>query len=246
MVMESKQTLRLHLKRETALESEILACNPNQCSYIDDLFYTSKMGEDLDSKSTLTYACSIKCIRADWIFGENGIPFLKEMLRQKNKAVFMTPYIMILIEFLYTKYSEKIFKRIMPPFMLHLFLIFFLIYHSEHERAGKTEDLLGESHDLRYYIELVQIITCVLNIINLTIFVIQTYHLKWMQFKRLWAYLDFFQLSANIVVTSSLFVTIDLITLRIFEAMLMIMMMLKVLYFLRLIGEIAPLIDIIF
>ena len=48
------------------------------------------------------------------------------------------------------------------------------------------------------------------------------------------------------MVSASLLVHIDVIKLRIFEALLTVMMMLKVLYFLRLIGEIAPLIDIIF
>ena len=130
--------------------------------------------------------------------------------------------------------------------MLHLISVFLLIYLTERERSEAEEDLIVENHALHFYIYVVQIIACVLNIINLTIFGIQTYHLKWMQFKRPWAYLDTLQLSANLVVSSSLFITIDIIKLRIFEATLMIMMMLKTLYFLRLIGEIAPLIDIIF
>jgi hypothetical protein len=135
------------------------------------------MGEDPNSNSALTYACNIKCIRADWIFGKEGILFLKEMLHQKNKEVFMTPYIMIVIEFLYTKYSEKIMMRLMPPFMLHLLSVFFLIYLSEKEREGENEDLLGETHTIHYYKVIVQIIAGILYIINLTIFGIQTYHL---------------------------------------------------------------------
>ena len=39
------------------------------------------MQEDVLNKKALTYACSIKCVRADWIIGGNGRVFLKEMLR---------------------------------------------------------------------------------------------------------------------------------------------------------------------
>ena len=67
-----------------------------------------------------------------------------------------------------------------------------------------------------------------------------------MQLKRFWAYLDFCQLAVNLIISSSLFFEINVIKLRIFEAILSVIMMLKILYFLRLIGEIAPLIDIIF
>ena len=67
-----------------------------------------------------------------------------------------------------------------------------------------------------------------------------------MQFKRFWAYLDFSILTANIIIACSLFTEMNVLNLRIFEAILIVVMMLKSLYFLRLIGEIAPLIDIIF
>lgn len=56
----------------------------------------------------------------------------------------MTPYIMIVIEFLYSKYSEKIMNRLMPPFMLHLVSVFFLVYLSEQERNAKAEAIENE------------------------------------------------------------------------------------------------------
>jgi hypothetical protein len=63
---------------------------------------------------------------------------------------------------------------------------------------------------------------------------------------RPWAYLDLLQLTANIVVSSSLIVEIDVQHLRKWESILTVFLTLKSLYFLRLKGEIAPLIDIIF
>ena len=43
----------------------------------------------------------------------------------------MTPYIMIVIEFMYKKFSEKIMRKLMPPFMLHLVAVLLLIFFSE-------------------------------------------------------------------------------------------------------------------
>jgi len=59
------------------------------------------MGES-ESLSALTYAVKMQCVKADWIINtENGLIFLKELLKQQNKDVFMTPYVEIVIEFLY-------------------------------------------------------------------------------------------------------------------------------------------------
>ena len=52
---------------------------------------------------------------------------------------------MIVIEFMYNKYSEKIMKNLMPPFMLHLIAVIALISISEQERSqtGSGDEVLG-------------------------------------------------------------------------------------------------------
>ena len=59
-------------------------------------------------------------MRADWIINEDlGIEFLKEMLAQKNKDLFMTEYVKMLTHFLYKAYSKKIMKMLLPPYIIH-------------------------------------------------------------------------------------------------------------------------------
>ena len=41
---------------------------------------------------------------------------------------------MIVIQFLYQKYSASIMTRLMPPFLMHLLAVIFLIFLSELER----------------------------------------------------------------------------------------------------------------
>jgi hypothetical protein len=95
----------------------------------------------------------------------------------------MTPYIKIVIEFLYQKYSEKIMTRLMPPFGLHLIAVFLLIFLSEMER-DLVDDESGEGDKRAKIItlqkDIIQIVAFTLNIVNLLIFGMQTYHLKWM------------------------------------------------------------------
>ena len=48
---------------------------------------------------SLTVAVNIKCIRADWIINdkEYGVQYLKQMIKLKNKDIFMTDYTKILV-----------------------------------------------------------------------------------------------------------------------------------------------------
>ena len=46
----------------------------------------------------------------------------------------VTPYIKIIIEFLYKEYSRKIMMLTMPPFIIHLISVYVLVYLSELER----------------------------------------------------------------------------------------------------------------
>ena len=59
--------------------------------------------DDESDEDYFTYAVKIQCIRADWILNDevNGIEFLKEMVRLKNKDVFMRSYTKIITQYLY-------------------------------------------------------------------------------------------------------------------------------------------------
>ena len=152
---------------------------------------------------------------------------------------------MILIEYLYEQYKSRIFKLIMPPYLLHLGSVYLLIILSEIHRSHEHQ-LDEDGSDIKVYKDIVNLIACVLNIINLGIFFAQSKFLKLSMFYRAWTYLDAIQLSTNIYVSLSYFIDHDIYTERIIEALLTVTMTFKILYFLRLKGEIAPLIDILF
>ena len=63
---------------------------------------------------------------------------------------------------------------------------------------------------------------------------------------RIWSIVDFIIVVTNIVVFTDLLVEIDISTLRIIQTLLILCIWFKSLYFMRLIGAIAPLVDSIF
>jgi hypothetical protein len=81
--MQNKQTLKLVRTRQQSESQDILVCTPSQCSYVDDVYFHEKMGEETENSQSLTFAVDIQCVRADWIVNtEEGLRFLKELLRQ--------------------------------------------------------------------------------------------------------------------------------------------------------------------
>ena len=70
--------------------------------------------------------------------------------------------------------------------------------------------------------------------------------MKLLFFKRGWTTIEFTIIVSNLLICSSLFISYDRVTTRYFEVFCIVPMMSKSLYFFRLFGEIAPLIDIIF
>ena len=61
------------------------------------------MQEEPNNPQSLTFAVNMQCVRADWIVNEaEGLKFLKELLRQQNKDVFLTPSVStaLTVEFL--------------------------------------------------------------------------------------------------------------------------------------------------
>ena len=90
------------------------------------------------------------------------------------------------------------------------------------------------------------IIQGIITMFNTFIFVKQTRHLKTLVFHRKWSYIDLAIILLNIIIVSGLVFPIKISTMRIVEAFLTLLIYLKSLYFLRLVGNIAPMIDIIF
>ena len=66
------------------------------------------------------------CVKADWILKDEdgiGMEFMKAMLKKRNRDIFMTPYMKIIVFYLYEVYSKKIKLVLLPPYIAHLILV---------------------------------------------------------------------------------------------------------------------------
>jgi FtsH-binding integral membrane protein len=78
----------------------------------------------------------------------------------------------------------------MPPYLIHLAAVFLFVFLAEQERNedhDHDEDSLKEAN---FYKNVVNLVACALNIINLMIFFAQCSFLKTTMFYRPWTYLD--------------------------------------------------------
>ena len=74
--MLNKQTLMLRVSREETEGKDIIVCTPNNCSYVDDVYFWETMKETNDPKA-LTYAVKMQSINAHWIVNDEiGLEFL--------------------------------------------------------------------------------------------------------------------------------------------------------------------------
>ena len=118
--MINKQTLKI----KSIDNDEILKAAPSSCSYVDEDFFKQELGEDPENPSCITHSCIVRCIRVDWVLNKpEGLRFLRQMLKQQNRDLFMTIYIKVLVHFLYQKYKTKIMKSLLPPYLMHLFAV---------------------------------------------------------------------------------------------------------------------------
>ena len=81
---------------------------------------------------------------------------------------------------------------------------------------------------------------------NIFVFTQQTLKMKWLFFKRGWTFIEIIIIILNLLICLSLAIRYYQVTERYFEALCIVPLMSKSLYFFRLFGEIDPLIDIIF
>lgn len=87
----------------------------------------------------------------------------------------------------------------MPPYLLHLASVYLLIVlaeiernedHGDHGEDTEIEEEGVNLKDARFYKNIVNLIACILNIVNLMIFFAQSKFLKMTMFYRPWTYLD--------------------------------------------------------
>lgn len=56
-----------------------------------------------------------------------GQQFLKELLKNKNKDLFMTSYVQIIVRFLFKQFRDSILKVLLPFYVIHFLINLYMI-----------------------------------------------------------------------------------------------------------------------
>ena len=70
--MTNKNTLVL----ESAYNDTIISVNRSACSYVDEAYFETVMGENKENPSYKNYAVTTTALRVDWIMDQEGKEFL--------------------------------------------------------------------------------------------------------------------------------------------------------------------------
>lgn len=153
------QTVQMLNKQTICLpgseDDDIVIVTPTNCSYIDEKYFEETMGENIENPKYKTFAVSLKCVRADWILqdeGGLGLNFMNNMLKKKNRDVFMTDYMQIIIQFLYKQYSRRIMVALLPPYMMHLLFVNLQLFSNEAMRDKRAELEMAQLHQEKLHI----------------------------------------------------------------------------------------------
>ena len=142
-------------------------------------------------------------------------------------------------------------QTLLPQYIFHLIFINMQMFFAERARKLDPGAAVGTEDAEKYraannLANTFNILSFLFNIINIFVFTKQTQTLGSQAIYRIWSITDFCIIVCNITVFTKVFFNVSLSFIRIVEAILIILIWFKSLYYMRLVGAIAPLVDSIF
>jgi len=90
------------------------------------------MGEDLNNNSYNSYPVKIVGLEIGWLINDDwGKKFLASVLSSENLDLYEIDSIVILVEWLYSKYRNKALKRRIPAYIFGLIVFLVTIWAQE-------------------------------------------------------------------------------------------------------------------
>ena len=119
----------------------------------------------------------------------------------------------------------------------------------EASKIGDIEAMAGHKlkfDQVRHFSDIAVIICGIFNILNTVVFLMQTKSLGLAACTRVWSIVDFVIVITNFMTLLNKFSSLGTARIRIIEAILILSMWFKSMYYMRLVTEIAPLVESIF
>ena len=83
-------------------------------------------------------------MRVDWLLddtiGIRGLHFLRDLMKVQDQTLLEADYVAIVIQFLYSRFREKIIKTKLPLYVFHLASVLLSIICNEYLRSHVDEN----------------------------------------------------------------------------------------------------------
>jgi len=148
---------------------------------------------------------------------------------------------------------------LLPPYLFHLIFVNIQLFANENRRdtwlkleeglpgnAQGAAELQADYDKIRKFSDAVVVICGTCNILNSFVFFMQSKSLGLQVFVRVWSIVDFSIIVTNFITLINLYLPMTKTKIRIIESVLILCMWFKSMYYMRLVTEIAPLVESIF
>ena len=243
--MKDKSVLRV----KAPLNDRIIAMASSHTLFIDDEFFLKKFGENTNDSSLKAFPVEVVCLRIDWIINsQSGQDFLQAINQSERLDFYEIRTLQVIIEFLDQRSKTLMLIVLVPLYLLQLALFMLTIVytelkediHDQHDHAIIND----YSSKARVFVIFNQIQTFIMLIIMWRVFTLTGR--KYLYRIYTWFDLTFYILNsiANFrILTSNDDSAIS--QQRVLFAFAILFFLASTFYFMKLVDNIAPLIDII-
>ena len=124
------------MKIEVCYNDDIVAILPSGTSYVDNEYYRTVAGEDVNNTTYKNYPVNVQGISIDWIINmdegnDNGLRFLQAIYKSESLDIFECKPISAIIEYFYYNYKTKIMRNRLPFYIGQLLVFYTAILVNE-------------------------------------------------------------------------------------------------------------------
>ena len=127
-IMQTKQVMRAQYQ----YNNQIVKFQEASSIQIDEHFFRNRMGEvskDSATKETKNFPISVIAVRVAWILNmKEGKEFLWSIYLNENYAYYKIHSVILIIEFLYTRFKNFLLKWLMTAYIIQVILYHTVLY----------------------------------------------------------------------------------------------------------------------
>ena len=193
------------------------------------------MMEDKENEYYKNYPVTVMAFKIDWVLqDEAGTKFLQNVLNSEKLELYENRTILVIIEFLYKHYRSVILKYRLPVYIFQLIFYQAAVQLNEGFVESESNSLFDQGVTaIGSVTNVFAVINILLTLYSIVMIIIQGRAAGRTYFKTIWCFFDIGYIAVNGIIAFAMIFTgfINIQALRIIEAVLSIVIIVKLIYF---------------